>query len=397
VRARRVRLIAAPLVLFLAVTAIALTSGGGGIRVVAYFPSAAGLYEGDAVKVMGVEVGEVRSIEPDGDRVRVELEISEQPVPAEAHAAIVAPSLVNERFVQLAPAYTEGEKMTSGAVITLDRTAIPVSFDDVKRELTDLSTALGPRPGEVDDTGSLNEAIRALDANLTPGTATRFKDSLTAMRGATASLSSGSEDLFTTLRNLSTFVENLRVNDRAMRDLTGGLAGFARVLDDNKAQLGSAVAGLDQALRLIRRFVQNNAGVLDAGVRNLAEVAATLASSSNDLAGFLHGAPTGLSALYNMVNNQALTARLSVNQLQDLAQLLCGSALGVGGTVAQCRAAIGPLLEVLGLRQLPGAPGAPTTPSTAKPDPQTGIGPVVPGHPIPLLDGLLASLLGGQP
>ena len=391
------RLVAAPLVLLLAVAAIALTSGGGHIRVVAYFPSAAGLYEGDAVKVMGVEVGEVRSIEPDGDRVRVELEISGQPVPAEAHAAIVAPSLVNERFVQLAPAYTEGKKMVSGAVIPLDRTAIPVSFDDVKRELTDLSTALGPRPGDVDDTGSLNEAIRALDANLAPGTATRFKDSLAAMRGATASLSSGSEDLFTTLKNLGTFVENLRVNDRAMRDLTGGLAAFAGVLDDNKAQLGSAVAGLEQALRLIRRFVQNNADVLDAGVRNLAEVAATLASSSNDLAGFLHGAPTGLSALYNMVNNQAMTARLSVNQLQDLAQLLCGSALGVGGTVAQCRAAIGPLLEVLGLRQLPGAPGAATTPSTAKPDTRTEIEPVVPGHPIPLLDGLLASLLGGRP
>jgi phospholipid/cholesterol/gamma-HCH transport system substrate-binding protein len=385
------------LVLFLVVTAITLASSGGDIRVVAYFPSAAGLYEGDAVKVMGVEVGEVRSITPDGDRVRVELEVSGQPVPAEARAAIVAPSLVNERFVQLAPAYTEGPKMTSGAVIPLDRTAIPVSFDDVKRELTDLSTALGPRPGEVDETGSLNEAIRALDANLTPGTAARFRDSLTAMRGATASLSSGSEDLFTTLKNLGTFVENLRVNDRAMRDLTGGLAQFAGVLDDNTAQLGSAVAGLDQALRLIRRFVEKNADVLDTGVGNLAELAGTLASSSNDLAGFLHGAPTGLSALYNMVNNQALTVRLSVNQLQDLAQLLCGSALGVGGTVAQCRAAIGPLLEVLGLRQLPGVPGSPTTPSTATPDPQAGIEPVVPGHPIPLLDGLLASLLGGRP
>lgn len=391
------RLIAAPLVLFLVVAAITLTSSGGDIRVVAYFPSAAGLYEGDAVKVMGVEVGEVRSITPDGDRVRVELEVRGQPVPAEARAAIVAPSLVNERFVQLAPAYTKGRRMTSGAVIPLDRTAIPVSFDDVKRELTDLSTALGPRPGEVDDTGSLNQAIRALDANLTPGTAVRFRDSLTAMRGATASLSAGSEDLFTTLKNLGTFVENLRVNDSAIRDLTGGLAEFAGVLDDNKAQLGSAVAGLEQALRLIRRFVEKNAEVVDTGVGNLAELAATLASSSNDLAGFLHGAPTGLSALYNMVNNQALTARLTLNQLQDLAQLLCGSALGVGGTVAQCRAAIRPLLEVLGLPQPPGVPGSPTKPSTVRPDPLAGMEPAVPGHPIPLLDGLLASLLGGRP
>ncbi|MGY2876502.1 phospholipid/cholesterol/gamma-HCH transport system substrate-binding protein [Marmoricola sp. URHA0025 HA25] len=382
-----------PLALLLVASVMALRPSG--THIVAYFPSATGLYKGDPVKVMGVAVGKVRSVEPEGDRVRVELEIGSQPVPAAARAAIVAPSLVSERFVQLAPAYTRGNKMRNGGVIPLSRTAVPVSFDDVKRELTDLATALGPAPGRGAETGSLNQAIRTLDANLSPGAAAQFRDSMTALRGATASLASGGDDLFTTLRNLNAFVENLGVNDKAARDLTVGLARYTGVLDDNKQQLRSAVAGLDEALKVIRQFVGDNADVLDTGVRNLEGVARTLASRSDALATALQVAPNGVTNLYNMVQNQAVTARLADNNIRDLSQLLCGSILGIGGTVKECKAAIAPLLETLGLRTLPGDPstlGKPSSPSApAAPPPLLNI----PHSGLPLLDGLLASLTGG--
>jgi len=388
------RWLAVVVVAVLAVSSV-IAFRSSGTHVVAYFPSATGLYKGDPVKVMGVVVGKVRSVRPDGDRVRVELEIHSQPIPADARAAIVAPSLVSERFVQLAPAYTGGKRMSSGAVIPLSRTAIPVSFDDVKRELADLATALGPAQGKVRQTGSLNKAIRTLDANLSPDAATRFRDSLAAMRGATASLATGRDDLFSTLRNLNTFVQNLSVNDRAARDLTLGLAHFSGTLDQNRDQLGSAVAGLDQALRAIRQFVRDNGDVLDTGVRNLEQVARTLASRSNELAGILQAAPTVVDNLYNMTENQAVTARVTINNARDLSQLLCGSVLGVGGSVAQCKAAIAPLLETLGLRPLPGVP-APA------PGEQPGDGPGVtnpksnlPTSGLPLLDGLLSALTGG--
>lgn len=371
----------------MAASAVALRPSSN--QVVAYFPSATGLYEGDPVKVMGVVVGKVKSVTPSGDRVRVELEIDSQPIPAEARAAIIAPSLVSERFVQIAPAYTSGKKLRSGGVIPLDRTAIPVSFDDVKRELTELATALGPALGDEQKTGSLNQAIRALDANLSPAAATQFQDSLAAMRGATASLAAGGEDLFATLRNLNVFVKNLSVNDRAARDLTVGLAQFTGVLDQNKDQLGSAVAGLDQTLRVVRRFVEDNADTLDTSVRELGQVARTLASRSTALAGFLHAVPTAVDNLYNMIENQAVTARVTINNVRDLSQLLCGSVLGVGGGVAQCKAAIGPLLEALGLRSLPSVPPTPGTGGVPEPKAGTPSG-------LPLLDGLLAALTGGS-
>ena len=383
-----------PVALVLAASLIAFRPSG--TQVVAYFPSAPGLYKGDPVKVMGVVVGRVRSVEPDGDRVRLELDVGSQPIPVGVRAAIVAPSLVSERFVQLAPAYTSGKKLADGAVIPLSRTAIPVSFDEVKRELTDLASALGPKPGQEPESGSLNQAIRTLDANLSPGAATQFRDSLAAMRGATESLAAGGDDLFATLHNLNTFVENLSVNDRAARQLTTGLAGFTGVLDQNREQLGSAVAGLDQALKIVRRFVKENGTTLDSSVRNLEQVARTLASRSTALAGFLHAVPTAVDNLYNMIENQAVTARLSVNNLRDLSQLLCGSVLGIGGSVAQCKSAIAPLLDTLGLRPTPGTPGVVGQQTASDP---RGLAPPkpVPGSGLPLLDGLLAALTGGAP
>jgi phospholipid/cholesterol/gamma-HCH transport system substrate-binding protein len=391
-RVRRRWLAAVPVALLLVASTLAFRPSG--TQVVAYFPSATGLYKGDPVKVMGVVVGTVRSVQPDGDRVRVELEIGSQPIPAAAKAAIVAPSLVSERFVQLAPAYTHGKKMASGGVIPLSRTAIPVSFDDVKRELADLATALGPLPGQTNETGSLNQAIRTLAANVSPDAAIRFRDSMKAMRGATASLAAGGDDLFSTLRNLNTFVENLAVNDRAARDLTIGLAHFSGVVDQNKGQLGSAVAGLDQALQVIRRFVKDNGEVVGTGVRNLEQVAGTLASRSNEMAGVLQALPTAVDNLYNMIENQAVTARVTITNAGDLSQLLCGSVLGVGGAVAQCKAAIGPLLDTLGLRSLPGVPPK----ASEQPSGSSGVPAPpakVPTSGLPLLDGLLAALTGG--
>jgi len=66
------------------------------------FPSAEGLYEGDDVRVLGVPVGSISRITPGESGVVVELSLDDdQPVPADARAAIVSPSLVSGRFVQL--------------------------------------------------------------------------------------------------------------------------------------------------------------------------------------------------------------------------------------------------------------------------------------------------------
>src|SRR5690606_20206932 len=54
-------------------------------QVTAYFPSAIGLYEGNSVRVLGVDMGEVTKVEPQGERVMVQMTYDrEVPIPADA-------------------------------------------------------------------------------------------------------------------------------------------------------------------------------------------------------------------------------------------------------------------------------------------------------------------------
>src|SRR6202042_3383191 len=117
--------------------------------ITAYFPSATAIYPDDQVRVSGVKVGTIKSIEPQGTKAKMTLHVDHDvPVPADAKAVIVAQNLVAARYVQLAPAYrNSGPKMADGAVIGVDRTAVPVEWDEVKNQLMKLATDLGPKSG----------------------------------------------------------------------------------------------------------------------------------------------------------------------------------------------------------------------------------------------------------
>ena len=127
----------------------------------------------------------------------------------------MSPSLVSGRFVQFEPVYTGGDRLEDGAMIALEKTAVPVTFDDVKQQLTDLATTLGPDKGRRD--GPLAVAITAIEKGLRDGNSTELRRAVTELRGAATALSDGRSDLFGTIRNLNTFTKNLALNDAALR------------------------------------------------------------------------------------------------------------------------------------------------------------------------------------
>ncbi|HUM00083.1 MAG TPA: MlaD family protein, partial [Mycobacterium sp.] len=104
--------------------------------ITAYFTATTAIYPGDEVRVAGVKVGTIASIEPVGTQAKMTMHVDRDvPIPADAKAVIVAQNLVAQRYVQLTPAYrATGPKMADGAVIPLDRTAVPVEWDEVKAQ-----------------------------------------------------------------------------------------------------------------------------------------------------------------------------------------------------------------------------------------------------------------------
>src|SRR5262245_29439162 len=111
-------------------------AGIGETEMTAYFENSNGIYEGDDVLIVGVPVGKIDKIEPQPQRSKITFQVDNKyKVPANASAVIINPTLVAARAIQLTPAYTSGPVMNSGAVIPRERTAVPVEFDDLRKQL----------------------------------------------------------------------------------------------------------------------------------------------------------------------------------------------------------------------------------------------------------------------
>src|SRR5690349_21126053 len=79
---------------------------------VAYFANANGLYAGDEVRILGVAVGTVEAIEPQPQNIKVTFAVDARyPIPADVRAAVLSPSLVSARAIQLVPAYDGGPRL----------------------------------------------------------------------------------------------------------------------------------------------------------------------------------------------------------------------------------------------------------------------------------------------
>ncbi len=103
----------------------------------------------------------VDKIEPQPTSSKVTFSVDkEYSVPAEARAAILSPSLVTSRAIQLVPAYSSGPKLGPGASIPLNRTAVPVEWDDFRKQLEKLTDALQPTDSGRRELASANSSTR---------------------------------------------------------------------------------------------------------------------------------------------------------------------------------------------------------------------------------------------
>lgn len=317
-----------------------------------YFQQAVGLYPGDRVLVLGVPVGQVDSISPEAGRVRVELSYhTNVKIPADADAAIVAPTLVTSRSVQLAPVYTGGPTLPDGATIPESRTAIPVEWDQIEQELNTLATSLGPKGGSA---GALNRLLQAASANLN-GQGRSLHDTIAQLSEAIATLSSNRGNLFATVGNLQTFVSVLADANAEVNSFDQELASVSGVLNSNKQELATTLSTLNSSLGIVEKFVHDNRGALASDVASLNNVTANLARSGQNLADILQLAPNELANFNNIYDpiDSSLTGALALANFQDPAVFLCSTIFSAGGTPAQCQQALSPLAQLLQMNQVP--------------------------------------------
>ncbi|MEU1428819.1 MCE family protein [Nocardia sp. NPDC005746] len=292
-------------------------------KITAYFDKSIGIYKGSDVRVLGVPVGRVDSVTPKGDVVEVVMKVDRKyDIPADAKAAQITPSVVSDRYIQLAPAYKGGPKMGRNATIPKERTATPVEVDRLYKSITELSEALGPNGANKD--GALNQLARTGAENLA-GNGDALGNSFTQLSRAAHVLSDSRTDIFDTVKNLQTFVQTLADNDAQVRTFNTQLASLAGFLSDERQTLGDALSLLSVALGDVARFIDNNRELVQSNADALTKVTQTLADQRDDLAKALPLIPTALSNLINVHNGESgtLDMRPNFTDLQDPFGVIC--------------------------------------------------------------------------
>ncbi|MFF0815796.1 MCE family protein [Rhodococcus sp. NPDC003318] len=310
-------------VLVIAVGGGWLYARAGTTEITAYFDKSVGIYPGSDVRVLGVKVGEVEEVTPQGDRVQVVMRVDRGvDVPADAKAAQVTPSVVSDRYIQLAPAYSEGPVMESGATIPRERTATPVEVDQLYSSIEELSEALGPNGANKD--GALSDLVDTAARNL-DGNGEALGTTINELSKAAATLNYYRGDLFETVRNLQTFVSALAANDAQVRQFNTQLADLSGFLSSEREDLGAALNQLSVTLGDVAVFVRDNKDLVASNAEGLVQVTQTLADNRQDLVDALTTLPLAISNVVNSYDAESgtLASRLNLPETQDPYGTLC--------------------------------------------------------------------------
>jgi phospholipid/cholesterol/gamma-HCH transport system substrate-binding protein len=356
-RRRATRLaLAVLLAVFLTVGAYLVWPARTGNKIVGYFTSAVGLYPGDQIRILGVPVGKIESIEPRAEDVKITMSVDRDvKIPQDAKAVIMAPNLVAARYIQLAPAYTGGPAMPAGASIELSRTAVPVEWDEVKEALSDLAKQLSPAAGQLQ--GPLGKVINQA-ADTFNGNGDSFHNALRELSQVAGRLGDSRTDIFGTVKNLQVLVGALSSSNEQIVAFAGHVASVSQVLADSSTHLDHTLGTLNQALVDVKGFLQQNNSTLIGTVDKLNDLTKVLSDQSEDIEQVLHVAGPGISNFYNIYDpaQGTLNGLISIPEFANPVQFICGgsfdTAAGLSGPeyykrAEICRERLGPPLRRL--------------------------------------------------
>jgi phospholipid/cholesterol/gamma-HCH transport system substrate-binding protein len=291
----------------------------------AYFPNTNGLYTGDEIRILGVAVGTVERIEPQLNTTKVTFSVDSRfSVPADVKAAILSPTLVSARAIQLVPAYSGGPKLAAGASIPQQRTAVPVEWDDFRAQLEKLTESLQPTtPGGPSPVG---EFVDSAAANLR-GNGDTAHDTIVKLSQAVSALGDHSTDIFGTVKNLQLLVSALSSSSELLASFNTNLADVSTVLSNSPNEVADATKGLDGAVDELRGFLADNREGIGTTVDRLNAVTTALNDSRADVKQVLHITPTVFQNFTNIYQpaQSAITGILAPVNFANTVQFICSA------------------------------------------------------------------------
>jgi phospholipid/cholesterol/gamma-HCH transport system substrate-binding protein len=331
----------AVIVLLLVAAAFTMFRSEDTKTVTAHFPRTISIYEGSDVRVLGVPVGTVDKVTPSGTDVVVTMSYdADVKIPADAKAAIVAPSIVGDRFVQLTPVYDGGAVMADGKVLDEEHTAVPLELDQIYSSLDDLTVALGPTGANRN--GALSDLLETTAENF-GGQGAKFHQTIEDFGKLSQTLDDNKDELFGSAKELEGFISTLAKNDGTVRQFNQSLADVSSMLSGERRELSASLRNLATALGQVSTFVKENRDVLGRNITGLNRVSKVLVKRRGELDQILDSAPLALNNLALTYNPQSGTLDTNANigevihQVEsDPATFLCGFVNQTDSSGAMC-------------------------------------------------------------
>lgn len=239
---------------------------------IVYVADAAGLSAGDEVQVAGMQVGTVRKIELDGDRVRVKFDIdTDVELGSDTSAQIKTDSILGRRALGV---YSNGRGELEDRTIPIDRTSVPYSLTAALGDLSDTVEAM--------DTDAVQDALDVLSETM--------EDSSPEVRGA--------------IDGITRLSRSLNERDQAVRELLDKAAGTTDVLgkrsdqinqlmvdgntlftqlDMRKRALSELIVNIDELSRQLSGLVQDNEAQIGPALDKLENVSDLLIRNKDDI------------------------------------------------------------------------------------------------------------------
>ena len=245
---------------------------GGGTTYYAAFSESGGLKPDDEVRIAGVRVGKVESVELHDGRVRVAFRIEESAeFGPDTRAAIKVKTLLGAMYLSLEP--SGGGRLEAGEEIPLERTTAP--YDVVAA-----FEGLGETAGEI-DTDQLAESLTTL-SDLTRNTPEEFRAALAGvsalstdvaakndqinellgnLKRVSSVLADRDEDLVALMRDADVLFASLVSRREAVHDLLVSTTQLSRSLTSlvrsTRADLKPALTQLEEVLAVLTRNEEN--------------------------------------------------------------------------------------------------------------------------------------------
>lgn len=257
-------------------------------------PEAAGIKQGDPVRVSGLTVGRVGEVQLEGEGVLVEFSVTDTGIELgdETSAAVSVETVLGDKALVLA---SGGDgTLADGARIPMERATVPYDVNDALTDLQQETEAI-----DVDTVASALETVAGTLEGATP----ELSSAITGMSRLSQTISSRDDSLRSLLANAEGFSDVLA--DRS-GDLTAlmrdGNVLFRELLERRK-DITALLVNLSAMATELRGLVADNENTIGPALKELNTVIRTLQDNKANISKTLRGMSVYATGLGEVVSS----------------------------------------------------------------------------------------------